>query len=461
MSAANVAVSDDRLKASRVSTLTRTVTRLDRSRMTTLAALAVVVLVVACAQRLADRGWRERIICNRLLQADLAQSFCEAEVAGLGIRDLEYPRRRAARKVRKINAANAFTYVGAALVLHGLLGVDVLPTAVILTVMVTAQSFGLSSLFDDVVRRRRGHLDHADPLPAGEIAPRCVGLVCVAGIAFASFWLILTASEHFATDGFFSASGFGLVLAGVLLAAYVTTPARLIERRLLARRQSTRFGAATTSDEVLLLRAFDDDAKRVRWSMAERGPLSSLTDGGYVRFEELLAAFIKTEANLVAIGRPGEKLPLLGAARTYWADDQWQEAVRQTAESARYIVMIAGTTEGLRWEIVHLRKWGLLERCLFVIPPGSTADTAARIERLCDELEISTDALEGLPSPAAIGFCISPRGRLIAYVCNGREWLDYGALLTAFGGVLDGSVTPPEHGALAQHCGYPITVEAQ
>ena len=147
MSAANVAVSDDRLKASRVSTLTRTVTRLDRSRMTTLAALAVVVLVVACAQRLADRGWRERIICNRLLQADLAQSFCEAEVAGLGIRDLEYPRRRPARKVRKINAANAFIYVGAALVLHGLLGVDVLPTAVILTVMVTAQSFGLSSLF--------------------------------------------------------------------------------------------------------------------------------------------------------------------------------------------------------------------------------------------------------------------------------------------------------------------------
>ena len=54
---------------------------------------------------------------------------------------------------------------------------------------------------------------------------------------------------------------------------------------------------------------------------------------------------------VVAIGKPGERLPELGAARIYVPDDQWREVVTTWMSEAALVVFRAGETEGLWWEI--------------------------------------------------------------------------------------------------------------
>ena len=54
---------------------------------------------------------------------------------------------------------------------------------------------------------------------------------------------------------------------------------------------------------------------------------------------------------VVAIGKPGERLPELGAARIYVADDEWREVVTTWMSEAALVVFRAGETEGLWWEV--------------------------------------------------------------------------------------------------------------
>jgi hypothetical protein len=44
----------------------------------------------------------------------------------------------------------------------------------------------------------------------------------------------------------------------------------------------------------------------------------------------------------VAIGRPGERLPQLGAIRLYVADPEWQEMVTRLMSEAALVVLRAG-----------------------------------------------------------------------------------------------------------------------
>ena len=57
---------------------------------------------------------------------------------------------------------------------------------------------------------------------------------------------------------------------------------------------------------------------------------------------------------VIAIGRPGERLPSLGAARFYVSHDRWQETVAAILRVAQLVVWTTGTTDGLRWEISHI-----------------------------------------------------------------------------------------------------------
>ena len=70
--------------------------------------------------------------------------------------------------------------------------------------------------------------------------------------------------------------------------------------------------------------------------------------------EQELTRTLKRVGPTVAIGRPGEHLPGLGAARFYCSDDRWKQKVADVAADAQLIVWATGVTEGLRWEISHL-----------------------------------------------------------------------------------------------------------
>ena len=86
---------------------------------------------------------------------------------------------------------------------------------------------------------------------------------------------------------------------------------------------------------------------------------------------------------LIAIGKPGERLPELGAARLYVADHEWQEVVGEMMREAALVVIRAGETPSLWWEIEETMKRCPRQRVMLVElgAPGSLPDFDERFAR--------------------------------------------------------------------------------
>jgi hypothetical protein len=72
---------------------------------------------------------------------------------------------------------------------------------------------------------------------------------------------------------------------------------------------------------------------------------------GWLTDEERLREVLQPFGDLVAIGKPGETLPTPGAARLYTSDAKWKKDVTDQMQPARLVVIRAGTSEGLLWEL--------------------------------------------------------------------------------------------------------------
>jgi hypothetical protein len=92
---------------------------------------------------------------------------------------------------------------------------------------------------------------------------------------------------------------------------------------------------------VLYLRSFHADPTT---------PLKKLMSG-FTTEEEQLADVLRPFGDLVAIGRPGEPLPLPGAVRTYATESEWKALVLDRMRSAPFVVIRAGAGPGLAWEV--------------------------------------------------------------------------------------------------------------
>jgi hypothetical protein len=141
-----------------------------------------------------------------------------------------------------------------------------------------------------------------------------------------------------------------------LFAVFVLARAR--NRFMRKAWQST---AATAEDELarsdarrphLYLRSFklDERINERSWSERFLGSYPSETA------EQSLAKTLRAYGPTIAIGRPGEELPSLGAARFYVANDRWQQKVSDVAAESQFVIWATGITEGLRWEIEHIVK---------------------------------------------------------------------------------------------------------
>ncbi|HEV2962690.1 MAG TPA: hypothetical protein VG649_12750 [Candidatus Angelobacter sp.] len=82
--------------------------------------------------------------------------------------------------------------------------------------------------------------------------------------------------------------------------------------------------------------------------------------GSLLTPEEQLAAALRPVGNLITLGRPGEHLPRPGAAPLYASDAEWKEAVRSHLRTARLVILRAGSSTSLLWE---------LEQAMRIVPP--------------------------------------------------------------------------------------------
>ncbi len=125
---------------------------------------------------------------------------------------------------------------------------------------------------------------------------------------------------------------------------------------------------------IVFLRSFRDENARV----AAKNPWWSLLRRR-VRLEEVVAGQLMRLGPCVAIGVPGEWAPKLGAMRAYFADADWQAAIRSWTERAVLSVMMAGDSPSVLWELEHLIWSNRVSKLLLILPPDAT--TEARTKR--------------------------------------------------------------------------------
>lgn len=139
---------------------------------------------------------------------------------------------------------------------------------------------------------------------------------------------------------------------------------------------------------VLFLRAFSDDAEFAR-SAASRFLrwllwLPPATPGDLRTEEEQIARGVAPFGRMVALGRPGERLPRSGAERSYASDERWRSEVLAGFDRANLVLLSAGPGENLRWEVEQAVRRDEPTRLVLVITRNVRhyADFRASVENL-------------------------------------------------------------------------------
>jgi hypothetical protein len=177
----------------------------------------------------------------------------------------------------------------------------------------------------------------------------------------------------------------------MMIAIFITAPfwfwgGFALSRRLrrYARRRSLLSADATMSADprkpVLFLRSFSDD--QISLSRAKMPWLLRFFDPGAVAgtLEELLVWEYADVGPVLAVGKPSDNLPPLGAARKYCKGIEWQEIVCSIMQASELIVIGVGRSAGLAWEVETVKAENLLDKCVFMFPPDFARDRSM----LCD-----------------------------------------------------------------------------
>lgn len=85
--------------------------------------------------------------------------------------------------------------------------------------------------------------------------------------------------------------------------------------------------------------------------------------------EQVLAGRFGQLGPVVAVGRPNERLPPIGAARFYTTDDNWHQKVTELVSAAKYIVWVTGATKGLAWELSFILRSFPTQKLIVVAHP--------------------------------------------------------------------------------------------
>jgi hypothetical protein len=189
---------------------------------------------------------------------------------------------------------------------------------------------------------------------AGEGRTRLAGITCLAG-AFAA----IVAGKMLVDQGVLG--GWGALGMILVVGALIFLGFRLVQR---AKRLDAPSATTVLSEDkrapVLYLRSFEDDPK-----VARRMGIAGFKLNNE---EEDVAEIVGALGPFLAIGKPGEVLPYSGAARVYVGEGDWHAQVRSLLSRARLVILRAGDTPGLWWEVEESAKTVRPEKLVILVP---------------------------------------------------------------------------------------------
>jgi hypothetical protein len=195
------------------------------------------------------------------------------------------------------------------------------------------------------------------------------------------------------------------------------------------RRRATEVLADPGYRPIVFLRSFRDDDAKV-WM---KSPIWSLL-GRRIRLEEVIAGQLTRLGPCVAIGKPGEWVPRHGAMRAYFANADWQTAIRTWTDRAILSVVMAGTSPSVLWELEHLVWSDRMSSLLLILPPDeSTSARAARWSAVA-KVFAGTRWQQGVASASvADGLCVTfgDDGSVVTFNGWSRHQIDYDVAVQA------------------------------
>jgi len=147
----------------------------------------------------------------------------------------------------------------------------------------------------------------------------------------------------------------------------------------LAAKVSNTEAAPSSVGSIVYLRSFAD-AAAAGLPGADRGGL--LYAFATATEEEQLMRVLSEAGPTIALGRPGESLPELGARRVYVEDAVWQSTITEWLKAARLTVLRVGGSAGLLWELEMVRGLLAPDRLVLLIPRDELSrlsDYASRV----------------------------------------------------------------------------------
>jgi len=168
---------------------------------------------------------------------------------------------------------------------------------------------------------------------------------------------------------------------------------------------------------VLYLRSFGDDRART-WGKGFYGKFRGRT------LDEAVAPFARLIGPYIAIANPNEKLPHIGAAQSHFTDETWQDAIAQWVGMSQLIVMQAGRTEGIAWELSHIFGAQRHSRLVVLIPPAMRKNPAVLAQWL-EEHFVDT------PFAGLVGSVDPPRTIALVFHESGLVAIESGEIRNA------------------------------
>jgi hypothetical protein len=192
-----------------------------------------------------------------------------------------------------------------------------------------------------------------------------IGAIVIGSVGAISWSLIslvpINSIVHNITDFF----GGGEFLIGIIFVALLVVPPIVLSvAAFSAILQWGRRHGVFTGEEILAANPGLQPVLYLR---------SFASDQRFADAEEAMADYVFSgHAPFIAIGKPGDKLPPLGASRVYVDHNEWQNAVMQHLDRAQLVIILIGSTPGLGWELTECRQRIDPRRLLILVSANRT-----------------------------------------------------------------------------------------